>query len=202
MIHSVEWLRLFILDYPSFQYALIFIGVMAGGEIVLLGLAFLAAQNLVPLPTLFIFSFLGTLSSDSIWFLLGNSKLAQKVFTSRSLGATVGVITSAIERMSRHNNFIKLILCKFMVGTRILILVYMRRNNLSFNRFIKFNIFAVLLWLLVIIPIGFLSGLGFTYLAEIFQNLYVGVGFLLLIIIVIIIFQSWLKKKFLEEQNR
>ena len=61
---------------------------------------------------------------------------------------------------------------------------------------------ATFIWLLVVIPIGFISGLGFTYVAEVFHNLYAGAGFILLIILIIVVLQLWLKKIFIRMRDR
>lgn len=201
MIDSMEWLRIFILDYPSLQYLTIFLGAALGGEVALFTLSFLAAQSILSPVALVIFSFLGTLSSDSMWFLLGRTNTAQKIISHRYAHSTVSIIAEAVRRVSRGSHFLALIFAKFLVGTRILMLLYISKTAFSFNRFICYNAVATLLWLLVVIPIGFLSGLGFTYVAEVFHNLYAGIGFVFLILIVIVILQLWLKKIFIRMRN-
>ena len=60
---------------------------------------------------------------------------------------------------------------------------------------------AIILSLLVLISIGYFSGLGFTYLADIFNNIYVAIGFILLIIVIIVAAQLWLKKRFTDVES-
>ena len=81
-------------------------------------------------------------------------------------------------------------------------LLYISNLPFSFGQFIRYNVVATFIWLLVVIPIGFISGLGFTYVAEVFHNLYAGAGFILLIILIIVVLQLWLKKIFIRMRDR
>ena len=202
MIEQLAWLREFIINYPSLQYVTIFFGAALGGELALFTLSFLAAQHILPLPALIIFSFLGTLCADSTWFLLGRTNVAKKIINHRYANSTIAVIAEAVRLVSRGSHFLALIFAKFLVGTRIVMLLYISNLPFSFGQFIRYNVVATFIWLLVVIPIGFISGLGFTYVAEVFHNLYAGVGFILLIILIIVVLQLWLKKIFIRMRDR
>lgn len=202
MVEQLEWVKFLIFEYPSLQYLIIFLGSAAGGELALFTIAFLAAQGIVSPVAVVIFSFLGTMSADSMWFLLGRTPTAKRIILHRYASPTIAVITEAIQKVSRGSHFLALVFAKFLVGTRIVMLLYISNLSFSFREFIKYNIVATIIWLSVIGPVGFLSGLGFTYVAEIFQNLYAGVGFVLLILIIIVILQLWLKKIFIHMRNR
>ncbi|MSU44858.1 hypothetical protein EXS45_01610 [Candidatus Nomurabacteria bacterium] len=202
MIDSIEWLRIFIFDYPSLQYLTIFLGAALGGEIAIFTLSFLSAQGILSPVALVMFSFLGTLSSDSFWFLLGKTNTAQKIISHRYAHSAVSTIAEVVRRVSRGSHLLALIFAKFLVGTRIVMLLYISKTEFLFNQFICYNAVATLLWLLVVVPIGFFSGLGFTYVAEIFHNLYAGVGFIFLVLIIIVLVQLWLKKIFIRMRNQ
>jgi len=94
-----------------------------------------------------------------------------------------------------------LTLVKFLVGTRVVMLFFLSNTQLSFRQFARYNTLAIFLWMLVILPIGFISGLGFTYLAEIFENIYAGLGFVLLVIVLLIVFEIRIKKKLTQLHN-
>ncbi|KKS04003.1 MAG: hypothetical protein UU82_C0017G0019 [Candidatus Nomurabacteria bacterium GW2011_GWC2_41_8] len=196
MLESIEWLRIFIFDYRFFEYIIIFLAAGFGGEFALLALGFLAAQGVISVFSLIIFSFLGTLFSDTLWFLLGRTATVKKMISHRYADTTVSVINEAVNRMSRGSHSTALIIAKFLVGTRVLLIMYVSTTNIRFQQFIHYDLIAIFLWILVVIPIGFLSGLGFTYFAEILENLYIATGFILLIVILIIILEIWLKKIF------
>lgn len=208
MIDYVEWVRNFITHYPALQYFVIFFGAAFGGEVALITLSFLAAQNFFPFFTFFLISYLGTLSSDSLWFLLGRTKLAIKIIDYRHITSTVVTIMEAIHKISRGNHLLAFIFAKFLIGTRVVLILYIAKTNITFKNFIRNDSIAIFVWLVVLIPIGFLSGLGFTYISSVLENVYAGIGFVVLILFIVVIMQLWLKNFFtkegeeiLEEQN-
>ncbi len=202
MVEQLTWLREVIINYPSFQYVTIFLGAALGGEVALFTLAFLAAQKIISPIALVLLSLVGTMCSDSMWFLLGRTNPAKKFIYHRYTTSTITVIAEAIRRVSRGSHLMALIFAKFLVGTRIVMLLYLSNLEFSFKEFIRYNVVATLIWLLVVIPTGYLSGLGFTYVAEVFQNIYAGLGFVFLVLIVIVILQLWLKKIFIHMRDR
>ncbi len=202
MVEQLTWLRELIVNYPSFQYVTVFLGAALGGEIALFTLAFLAAQKIISIEALVVLSLVGTMCSDSMWFMLGRTNSAQKFIAHRYTNSTIKVIAEAINRVSRGSHLLALIFAKFLVGTRIVMLLFLSHLKFSFKEFFRYNVVATLIWLTVVIPTGYLSGLGFTYIATVFHNIYAGLGFVLLILIVIAILQLWLKKIFIHMRNR
>ena len=185
-----------------------FLGAAFGGEVAMITLSFLAAQNFFPIFALFIVSFLGVFSSDSLYFFLGRTKVATKIMDHRYAFNTVSIITEAIAKVSRGNHLLAFIFTKFLIGTRVVLILYIAKTNITFRNFIRNDSIAIFVWLVVLIPIGFLSGLGFTYISGVLENVYAGIGFVVLILFIVVIMQLWLKNFFtkegeeiLEEQN-
>ncbi|HBB53894.1 hypothetical protein A2740_00160 [Candidatus Nomurabacteria bacterium RIFCSPHIGHO2_01_FULL_43_16] len=208
MIELIEWSRMVFLDYPSFQFIIVFLGAAFGGELAILALSFLVAQNVFPLFPFFLISVLGVFSSDTLWFILGRTKTVDKISKHRYTVGTVSAITEAIRRLSRGNHFLAFIFAKFVVGTRVVIIMYVSRTGMTFKNFIRYNIGAIFIWLIVLIPIGFLSGLGFNYISHILEDIYAGIGFIFLILLVFVIIQIWInrilvqkEKEIIREQN-
>lgn len=77
--------------------------------------------------------------------------------------------------------------------------MYVSKTDIKFGRFIYYESISLILWLLVITAIGFFSGIGFTYYSNILENIYAGIGYILLMFILIIIFQLWIKRIFTKE---
>ena len=199
MIESIEWLRVFIDNHKSFEYIIIFLGAAFGGEVAMIALGFLAAQNVFSLPLLFVISFCGTLSSDILYFSIGRTKIAGRFFSHRYTSNTINMITEAVRRVSKGSHFVALLLANFMLGSRIILIMYVSKTDIKLGRFVYYEAVALVFWLLVLIPIGFLSGLGFTYISGILENIYVGIGYVLLIVILVIFIQLWFKRVFTKE---
>ena len=201
MIGLIEWLRVFFLDYPSLQYVTVFLGAAFGGELAILSLSFLTAQNIFPLLPFFLLCALGVFSSDALWFLLGRTRMVSKIVDHRYAANTVSAITEAIRRVSRGSHFLAFILAKFVVGTRVVIIMYVSKTGMTFQNFIRYNLAAIFIWLIALIPIGFLSGLGFNYISHILENIYAAMGFFILILLIFVVIQIWVKKVIVEKER-
>lgn len=199
MIEPIEWLRVLIVDHRSFEYIIIFLVAAFGGELGMIALAFLAAQGVFSVYTLFAVSFFGTLSSDILYFLLGRTRVAGRFFAHRYANKPITMITEAVRKVSKGSHFLALLFANFMIGSRIILIMYVSKANIRFWRFVYYESISVVMWLLVVISIGFLSGLGFTYISGILENIYVGIGYILLIFIVIVVAQLWIKRIFTKE---
>ncbi len=194
MVHSIEWLRVIFLDFPILKYVLVFLGTALGGEFALITFAFLSAQGLISLYTLIPLSFLGTYSSDLLWFIVGRTKYFSSMIEHRYASGPVRVVTEMIKRISRGSNFLALVFAKFLFGTRIITIIYVSKTEFALKKFLHYNSYAVTLWVAVVIPIGYASGLGFTYLAHVFKNIYSALGFLLLALALITLLEIWIRR--------
>lgn len=195
MEEAILWLRELIVNYPNFQYVFIFLGSALGGDFMLIALGFLAAQGILSPIALVSFSFLGTFCSDVILFLVARTTFFHNIISHRYAHKTVSLIVESLLRISRGNHFLALVIAKFLVGTRILIVLYSDRTDLSFKKFAPYDALAAIIWLITLIPIGVLLGLGFTYFAQVLKNIYAGVGLILLFILVAFMVEMWLKRK-------
>ena len=142
MIEPVEWLRTFILLHLSLEYLIIFFAAAFGAEPALLTLGFLAAQGVFPIYPVMLLSFLGTFLSDGFWFLLGRTATMRKIISSRLADKTISVISRAIKRISRGNNVIILIIIKFVVGTRVLVIMSLSSTDMKLREFMRSNVAA------------------------------------------------------------
>ena len=196
MTEFMEWLRIFIHNYPSLQYLIIFLITAVGGELALFTLAFFAAQGVLSLFPLIVFGFLGAFSPNVLWFLIGRTATVSRIVAHRYTNTTLSIVTEAVVRISKGNHLRALIVAKFLLGTPIILMLYVNKTALSFKKFLYCESISIFLSLIVIIPIGFISGLGFTYLAENLRHVYWGFGFVVLIIVVLFTVQIWFERRF------
>jgi membrane protein DedA with SNARE-associated domain len=185
MLEHIEWLRLFIDNHRSFEYLIIFVGSILGGEVALFVLGFFVAQKVLSLPSVVMLGFVGAFIPNILWFLCGKTQIIHKIISNRYAHSTFASVTEAISRFGNHNNLIALIIIKFLVGTPILLIMYTHKTLLSFKKFMYYEFVAIFLSFTTLVSIGFISGLGFTYFAEILENIYASFGLILLVIVLI-----------------
>lgn len=198
MIESMEWLRIFILDHRSFEYIIVFIGTILGGKLALFTLGFLVGQGVLSILSVIVLGFAGLLVSNTFWFFLARTKIINKIIVSPYTNATTSTITQALVKLSRNKYFLALAMIEFSIGTPIILTTYVSKTGIRFKRFIFYQSIVISISLLLIIPLGFASGIGFTYLTPLFSNLYTTIGFILIIVLAVVVIQTWMKNKFTE----
>src|SRR5262245_31958942 len=142
MPHSVEFLRTLIVEHRSIEYLIILIGTALGGEFALFVLGFLAAQHVVPVIPSVILSFFGAFLPNAIWFLLGGTNKIGKATSYRRTESTFAIITEAVQRVSRGSHLAALIIIKFLIGTPVLLVMYVSRTGLAVKKFIMYQSIA------------------------------------------------------------
>lgn len=201
MLDSVEWLRVFIFDHRSIEYIFIFLATGFGGEFFLFALAFLAAQDVISFVPFVVLSFFGTFFSNTIWFLFGKTKIIDRIISHRYANTAISMLVEAISRVSKGNHSMAFIMVKFFFGTPTLLILYLNKTKLNFKQFAYHETIAVFLSLLIYISLGYMTGFGFDYLADISNNLYVAIGFILLVLIILVMVQIWLERTFTKREN-
>lgn len=201
MFHSVESLRILFSEYAVLKYFVVFLGTALGGEFFLITFSFFAAQGLVSLYALVPLAFLGTYCADLTWFLLARTKRLEQIFEHKYASPAVYVITGVIRRVSHGSHFLALVFAKFLWGTRIITIIYVSKTKVTLKKFLHFNSYAVLLWIAVVIPMGYASGLGYTYVGHVFKSIYASFSFLLLVVGGLTILHYFVKK-ILERGNK
>lgn len=191
----IDWIRVLVENYTVLQYLIVFLGAAFGGEVVMIALSFWMAQGLFMFAPFIIVAFLGTLSSDIMWFLMGRSNWANKLFNHRYTNGTVSIIVEAVRRISRGSDFVALLLANFVLASRVVLIMYVSKNNLPLGRFIYYEAVAIVLWLIAVVGIGYASGIGYNYIADTFQSIYATIGFILVIILFVIFIQILIEKR-------
>lgn len=174
----------------DYRLVAVFLGAALFGETVIISSAFLAAKGVFSLASVFSLTFLGTIVSDSIWFYFGSNIIN---FSRKSEKYKDYILK--IEKITGNKTFLALLFIKFLYGTRILTIIYLSIKRISFIRFLIFNTLGTLIWLPVIIGIGWFAGKGLINLIPLFNRIeYILVTLVLLIVIVKMV-TIWLTEK-------
>ena len=177
-----------------FRAPAIFAGAFLFGETVILTAAFLAAQGLWSLAEVFWLSLAGTVVSDAIWFLFGQRILlfSRKWDRHREQGTRLLV---ALEGITGRRPFLSLLFIKFLYGTRILTILYLSMRKIGFLIFVVFDTAGTVLWLAVVMAVGWLAGKSIINLVPFLNRFEFAALFLILILIVFRSVTVWLSKK-------
>ena len=122
-------------------YLYLFIGLVFGGESVLLPAIYLAILGKLELPLVFSLSIFATIISDSFWYFIGRRVPHNKLLK------FVGELRTWAERLSAlfvRNSFFVIILSKFMYGTRTATQILAGVYKVTFHQYILADIIGVL----------------------------------------------------------
>ena len=178
----------------TYQLPAIFLGAFFFGETVILTAAFLAGQGTWSIESVFWLSLAGTVTSDSLWFLLGQTFFK---FTKRweKYQDQYQTFLIKLEKITGQRPFLSLLFIKFLYGTRILTILYLSIRKVRYATFLLFNTVGTILWLSVMIFVGWLVGRGVGNAVQIFSRVEYIVTALVLLIVFFRIMTTWLSKK-------
>ncbi|MFA7286702.1 MAG: VTT domain-containing protein [Patescibacteria group bacterium] len=174
----------------------IFLGSVFFGESVILTAAFLSGQGLWSPVVVWWVALLGTVFSDSVWFLFGRQATT---FVFRRYQKKYETVLATIEERFGTKPFLALLFIKFLYGTRILTLLYLATRRLRFSTFLFFDTAGAILWLTVMVLLGWLAGRGSVNLISYFGHVEVA---LLVLVLVFFTYQPitvWLSNRLLKK---
>lgn len=171
------------------------------GEEIILILSFLSANGFLPLWVVFVFCFIGRITSDFFFFTLGKLKLANffKKYQGRAVYDTVDMVFS---KLNRRNLFVTLLYTKFLIGLRAAMMIYIGVKGVSLKKALISDIGAVFVWLLVLIPIGWFAGSSFKLILTIFDDFRIALFSLFIFIILGLIINRYVQQKILAKRNQ
>lgn len=192
---SVDYITNLLVTY---QAPAIFLGAFFFGETVIITAAFLAAHGVWSISLVFWLALIGTVVSDSLWFFLGRYFFV-KTNRWQNEREKYDHFLVKLERLFGRKPFLILLFIKFLYGTRILTIVYLSLRRMPFWLFLLFNTLGTVIWLLVVLAIGWFAGLGIANILPVFHRVEYAVSILLLILVLYKIVSSWIEKKIAKE---
>jgi membrane protein DedA with SNARE-associated domain len=189
------WLKPLIVTHA---YLISFIAIILWGDISVLAVSFLAAQGFISVWIVAIIAVVATFVADSLWFLLSVSGIMDRMPIWKPFHGTYLRLERRIEKISRHNDLIMLLLSKFVYGTRIVTIAYLAHSKkIKYLKFIEHDMISSILWLVFLIPIGWLAGKGFWWISNVFSDLRLAITFVIAVVALFVIFEELIKKRLL-----
>ncbi len=186
----------FISSYPKI---LSFFAPVIGGENGVIFLSFLAKSGAVSVYIVFLFSFFGMLAIDSLWFFIPKTKLYKKVVSGKKISKQHRKIEKKLENLSRGNDILILMLSKIIIGTRILVIIFVSTKKMKYGKFLSVILLPNLIWTASLVLVGFLARGGYEATIKIFNNIQVGILFLILFTIGLYYLMKQINKAIVED---
>ena len=176
------------------------IGAFFGGDGIIIFLSTLSGQGLISFWTIILFCSLGTISSDLMWFFIGRTRLAEKVISNKRFNWGYSKIERLLDRYGR-NDFLLLLIVKFIYGIRIITIVYFSRERKNFYRFLNYNSIAVVVITIFVTSLGWMAGKGISSYVNIYENFSMAIKIFVIVLVVFLILKTFIKKWLLKEKK-
>lgn len=181
----------------TYRLPAIFVGAFFFGETVILAAAFLAGQGTLNISYVFILAFLATVISDTVWFLLAKKILAwlnrlekYKAHSERIVGK--------MTKYTGNKPFLALLFVKFLYGTRVITIIYLSLKTIPLKKFIIYDAIGTLIWLSVLLPIGWLAGKSVLSLGPTLHKAEFGILIFVILVFAIRIGTKWVSQKLID----
>lgn len=161
---------------PELSFLLAIVAPAIGGELAVLGLAFLAGQGYFPIVGIIAGSFVGMVLLDAFWFLAPRSRWGLRMKEKMRVSERYRTLERRIESLTHRSDIIILLISKVLIGTRILILAYLSIRTISFTRFLAYNSAATAVWAAILGVLGYFAGLGYYNAAYVYNQAAYGVA--------------------------
>lgn len=178
-----------------------FFGGFITGESMIVTLAFLSAQGVLPLWQVFVFCTLGMYLSDFIPLIIGRFKFFRKLFERKKFVKKIEKIEHNLQKYARNNLFLILFYSKFIYGLSIPALIYLGTKKTSYLKFAFYNFLVEIIFVPMVILIGWFSGRGFLFTKNIFKDIRIAIFLLIIFIILFIFIRRWWNQKLIKKQK-
>ena len=177
---------------------IVFLGAFLVGETLIIPAAVVAAQGHFSIFAVAGWSYLGTVTSDAVWFScarpLSRMLKRNEKWNDRYAAALAWISRRFGERPERALLFIK-----FVYGTRIATIVYLALRRISFKTFVSLNSIGAAIWVAAIVTVGWLAGRGIASLQSNLSRLEYLVPSALFLALILKGLVSWASKRTLRK---
>jgi membrane protein DedA with SNARE-associated domain len=145
----------------QYQYIFLFIGVIIGGETVIVPAVYLVLTKIFNLGFFLSITIVATVISDTAWYLFGRYVPWEKMNRYRAISKRKELLSKFGVRFDRRALWY-LYISKFVYGTRILAQVLSGLRRIPYWKYILVNTLAILSWitLIFLLGLGVYSGFG------------------------------------------
>lgn len=183
------------LFFGAYPYVIPFLGAIVGGEETIVLISMFSAKGVIPFWVVLAATIVGTLVSDSLWYYAARTRIWQKFVTSKHFAASYAKIATIVDLVTKGSHFRALLYTKFLYGTRIITIMYLSREHLSFKQFSGYNVVVTAIWASVVCTIGWLAGKGLIVLAGYVKNIQLIVTLGVVFLVIFYLVRIWINKR-------
>jgi membrane protein DedA with SNARE-associated domain len=178
-------------------YWFVYLGTVLFGEVTIVASFILGSQGVLNMALVFLLAILGTMTTDHFWFAVGTvaAGRGKRVINPERLPRVFRIIDQLLARFLLRHPVVALTISKFIIGGRILTILYLTQKQVPLRRFIFSDFVAVTSFAAVLAGVGWASGKGVHALFPSQSILAITLGALVLALMVL-----WGSEKFFSKE--
>lgn len=179
-------------------YLVVFIGLLLGGETILLPAIYFGITGEISLPLVVLISVLATAISDSFWYYFGRTTPAEKISSVKFLAKYSQKIIKFSEMFREHSLWM-LYLSKFVYGTRTVMQILCGMHTIKFVKYFFVNTLGILSLNAFFIILGLTISESFVRFVESPNSMWLALGaFAVCSILIHVILNKFIFKKWFQ----
>lgn len=178
----------------TYQLPAVFLGAFVGGEGIIITTSFLASRLNWNMASVFTDALLGTVLSDVTWY-YGGRYILTRMKRWEDYRTRHQATLTQIEKKAGQRPWLLLLYIKFLYGTRILTVLYLSLRRVSIASFVLFDTLGTMVWLVVVMTIGWLAERGAINLIPFLDTLEHALIILIIAIITVKLMSLWIAKQ-------
>src|SRR3989344_6679188 len=140
-------------------------------EELVLFLAILSGKGGIPFWAVFFFGLLGALCIDIVYFVIARTKFITYLRKIRFVSKSFRKMPKFVKNFGDKNKLGNLIISKFIYGTRMISIMAISIKGIKFRKFFAYDLIALIIWGVILLPLGWLAGRGITLFLHVAKNL-------------------------------
>jgi membrane protein DedA with SNARE-associated domain len=138
----------------SYGYIAVFLGTFIEGELFLLVAGFFIKHGFLQLLPTFLFSILGALTHELIYFFLGRWKGRHILLGNKYTKKRYKKAKKLVEKYGIYSLFA----IRFLYGMRVVPMMLMGATGFNLYKFLFFNILSLIIWTVIFLSLGYFLG--------------------------------------------
>lgn|SRR3989338_511131 len=152
-MHTVNLLTTLVENHQILAYAVIFLGLILEGEIVVISAGVFSQLGALDLPLVLLFIFLGGISKTFIGYALG--KFLHKKFNHLKFMKYVEKKVHLMLPRFEVKPFWSVFASKFIIGANNLVIVFSGYRNINYKKFLRAEMLATVIWTPLLLSLGY-----------------------------------------------
>lgn len=170
------------------------------GETAIITLALVSSTGMLPLWYMLVFSTIGMFLSDFIPFMIGRHEWFVNFLWEKKVEHRGKSIEKVLHKYVNHNLFLILMITKFIYGASIPALLYLGSKKTSLTKFSMANFLVEIIFVPLVVLLGWYAGKGFTHAANLFADMRIAVFILILLVVLFVLGRRWIYIKIIKQK--